>query len=38
MPEQSIVEEALLFSMRTPWIFSAFWILLGAFSLYVNLS
>ena len=30
--------KALKFSMRTPWIFSAFWVLLGAFSLYVNLA
>lgn len=29
--------KALKFSMRTPWIFSIFWILLGVFSLYVNL-
>lgn len=29
--------KALKFSMRTPWIFSLFWILLGAFSLFINL-
>jgi hypothetical protein len=26
----------LLFSMRTPWLFSVFWFLLGAFSIYAQ--
>jgi hypothetical protein len=29
--------KALKFSMRTPWIFSVFWLVLGVFSVYVNL-
>jgi hypothetical protein len=29
--------KALQFSMRTPWIFTVFWALLGAFSLYIHL-
>jgi hypothetical protein len=28
--------KALLFSMRTPWIFGVFWLLLGAFGVYVH--
>jgi hypothetical protein len=28
--------KSLLFSMRTPWLFSVFWFLLGAFSLYAQ--
>ncbi|WP_213878779.1 hypothetical protein [Pseudomonas sp. dw_358] len=27
---------SLMFSMRSPWLFSAFWCLLGGFSLYVQ--
>ena len=27
---------SLLFSMRTPWIFSGFWVLLGIFAVYVQ--
>lgn len=30
--------KGLLFSMRTPWLFSVFWLMLGAFSLYVQIS
>lgn len=28
--------KSLLFSMRTPWLFSVFWFLLGAFSIYAQ--
>jgi hypothetical protein len=28
--------KSLLFSMRTPWLFTVFWFLLGAFSIYVQ--
>ncbi|MBD1551689.1 hypothetical protein [Pseudomonas typographi] len=28
---------SLLFSLRTPWIFSAFWLMLGGFSLWAQL-
>jgi hypothetical protein len=28
--------KSLLFSMRTPWLFSVFWLLLGAFSIYAQ--
>jgi hypothetical protein len=30
--------KSLLFSMRTPWLFSAFWFLLGAFSIYAQVT
>jgi hypothetical protein len=28
--------QSLLFSMRTPWIFSVFWVVLGVFSLWLH--
>jgi hypothetical protein len=28
--------KSLMFSMRTPWLFSVFWFLLGAFSIYAQ--
>lgn len=28
--------KSLMFSMRTPWLFTVFWFLLGAFSIYVQ--
>jgi hypothetical protein len=30
--------KALLFSVRTPWIFTTFWILLGAWSIFIQVS
>lgn len=30
--------KSLLFSMRTPWLFSGFWLLLGVFSVYVQVA
>jgi hypothetical protein len=30
--------KSLLFSMRTPWLFTVFWFLLGAFSIYVQVT
>jgi hypothetical protein len=30
--------KSLMFSMRTPWLFSGFWFLLGAFSIYAQVS
>jgi hypothetical protein len=28
--------KSLLFSVRTPWIFMVFWILLGAYAFYIQ--
>ncbi|MCU1723136.1 MULTISPECIES: hypothetical protein [unclassified Pseudomonas] len=30
--------KSLLFSLRTPWIFLAFWMLLGGYSLYIQIA
>jgi hypothetical protein len=30
--------KALLFSVRTPWIFAAFWIALGAWAIYIQVA
>jgi hypothetical protein len=30
--------KSLMFSMRTPWLFSGFWFLLGAFSIYAQVT
>ncbi|AXA53658.1 hypothetical protein ACNT2N_20015 [Pseudomonas thivervalensis] len=30
--------KSLLFSVRTPWIFATFWVLLGAYSVYIQVS
>ncbi|CAH0321228.1 hypothetical protein [Pseudomonas mediterranea] len=30
--------KSLLFSVRTPWIFAAFWVLLGVYSVYIQVS
>ncbi|WP_420066560.1 hypothetical protein [Pseudomonas chlororaphis] len=31
-------QKSLLFSLRTPWIFACFWLLLGGWSLYIQLT
>ncbi|TDV72403.1 hypothetical protein EC915_101549 [Pseudomonas sp. LP_7_YM] len=31
-------KKSLMFSMRTPWLFTGFWFLLGVFSIYVQVS
>lgn len=30
--------KSLLFSLRTPWIFLVFWVLLGSYSVYIQLA
>ncbi|MCF4996563.1 hypothetical protein GIW70_20925 [Pseudomonas syringae] len=30
--------KALLFSVRTPWLFASFWLLLGAWSIYIQVT
>ena len=30
--------KSLLFSLRTPWIFLACWVLLGAYALFIQLA
>jgi len=30
--------KSLLFSLRTPWIFLVFWLLLGSYSVYIQLA
>ena len=30
--------KSLLFSLRTPWIFAAFWVLLGVYSVFIQVT